>query len=121
MSDLNYIESTALIIATPFNFSPFNLEIHDTNQATGTTYLSTNIKTGAHTGRSDQAREIRNQGLFIISASLNSVRGWDRTNLSTAPNLWNYSAVNTIRGLASKPGTTWFLAGSDLLSIVYRC
>jgi hypothetical protein len=31
MHDLNYIEGTALIIATSSLWSPFNIEIHDTN------------------------------------------------------------------------------------------
>ena len=46
MIDLNYIEGTALVMATAGS-SPHNVELHDTSQATGTTYLGTNIKAPA--------------------------------------------------------------------------
>jgi hypothetical protein len=49
MNDLNYIEGTVLIIAVARE-APYNIEIHATAQATGTTYLPTNIKTGVFTG-----------------------------------------------------------------------
>jgi hypothetical protein len=41
----------------------------------------------------------------------NGIRGWDRTNLSTAVLLWDYTAAGNIVGLASKSTTTWFLGG----------
>jgi hypothetical protein len=46
MWDLNYIEGTVLVMASSHS-PPYNIEIHNTNQATGTTYLPTNIRTGA--------------------------------------------------------------------------
>jgi hypothetical protein len=49
MNDLNYIESTTLIMATSGFNAPRNIEIHDTTQATGATYLSTNIRITAFT------------------------------------------------------------------------
>jgi hypothetical protein len=50
---------------------------------------------------------------IVAAANTEGLRGWDRTNLSTAPLLWNYSAGGDIRGLASKSTTTWFLGGRD--------
>jgi hypothetical protein len=48
MGDMNYIEGTVLIIASSM-FGPYNIEIHITTQATGTTYSATNIKLGVFT------------------------------------------------------------------------
>jgi hypothetical protein len=62
----------------------------------------------------NQGREIRNQGLNIVATGNQGLRGWDRTNLSTAVLLWVQSGV--IKGLASKSKTTWFVAGSDALA-----
>jgi hypothetical protein len=57
-------------------------------------------------------REIRNGGLNIVGgANTDGIRGWDRTNLSTAPNIWSYSANGDIRSLASKSTSTWFIGG----------
>jgi hypothetical protein len=101
--------------------TPNNIEIHDTAQATGTTYSNTNIKTGASTNTMQQGREIRNGGLnIVVAAFTNGVRGWDRTNLSTAPLLWNYTAGGDMRGLASKPTTTWFLGGRSSMAQFYK-
>ena len=119
MTDLNYIEGTSLIMATATS-SPYNVEIHDTNQATGSTYLSTNIKTGSFTATIIQGREIRNSGLHIIAAGGSDMRGWDRTNLSTAPDLWLYNAGGTKRALGSKSTTTWFLVGIDGAATFYK-
>ena len=52
-NDLNYIEGTALIMTTAGWGGPFNIEIHDTNQATATACPASNRKTGLFTGRSD--------------------------------------------------------------------
>jgi hypothetical protein len=49
--------------------------------------------------------------LNIILVSANGLRAWDRTNLSTAVLLWDYTAGGDIRGVASKSTTTWFLGG----------
>jgi hypothetical protein len=48
---------------------------------------------------------------IVASADTNGLRGWDRTNFSTASNLWAYSAGGNMQGLASKSTTTWFLGG----------
>jgi hypothetical protein len=48
--------------------------------------------------------------LNIIASGDTALKGWDRTNLSTAPLLWNYTG-GVIMGLASKSTTTWFLGG----------
>jgi hypothetical protein len=50
----------------------------------------------------------------VATATINGLRGWDRTDLSTAPNIWSYSSGGDMRGLASKSTTTWFLGGSAL-------
>jgi hypothetical protein len=47
--DMSYIENSALVVIIGYQ-SPANIEIHDTTQATGTTYSGTNRKTGATTG-----------------------------------------------------------------------
>jgi hypothetical protein len=51
INDINYIELAALVICNATN-TPYNAEIHNTNQLTGTTYLSTNIKTNIQVGNS---------------------------------------------------------------------
>jgi hypothetical protein len=38
------------------------------------------------------------------------MKGWDRTNLSTAIVIWHAGTV--FRSIASKSGTTWFLTGN---------
>jgi hypothetical protein len=48
---------------------------------------------------------------IVAVGATNGLRAWDRTNLSTAVLLWDYSAGGDMRGLASKSTTTWFLAG----------
>jgi hypothetical protein len=53
---------------------------------------------------------------IVVTGTTNGLRGWDRTNLSTAVLLWNYSAGGNMRGLASKSTTTWFLAGRNTVA-----
>jgi hypothetical protein len=119
MLDINYIQNTALVMATAWN-APLNIEIHDTTQATGTTYLPANIKANAHTASMNQGREIRNLGLNVVAIATSGIRGWDRSAFNTAPNLWDHSVSGIIIGLASKSTTTWFLAGANA-AFFYLC
>jgi hypothetical protein len=53
---------------------------------------------------------------IVAVGDTDGLRGWDRTNLSTAVLLWNYTAGGDIVGLASKSTTTWFLGGRHLVA-----
>jgi hypothetical protein len=49
--------------------------------------------------------------LNIVAVGDNEgLRGWARTNLSIASNIWAYTVGGNMFGLASKSTTTWFLA-----------
>jgi hypothetical protein len=53
---------------------------------------------------------------IVVTGETQGIRAWDRTNLSTAVLLWNYSAGGVMVGLASKSTTTWFLGGNNTLA-----
>jgi hypothetical protein len=57
--------------------------------------------------------------LNIAAVGNEGLRAWDRTDLSNAPLIWNYTGGD-MRGVASKSTTTWFLGGRDTATEFYK-